>query len=87
MLVPFSQHTFMRPVSNAECDSHDAGQGDWTGVNGENSTGDGWVSVSQEPFYEKNGGLDSEFTIINGVYQPIISMTVRAASHPVFLLH
>ena len=50
-------------------------------MNGENSTGDGWVSVSQEPFYER-AGEKSEFTIINGVYQPIISMTVPAASQP-----
>ena len=50
-------------------------------MNGENSTGDGWVSVSQEPFYERVGEK-SEFTIINGVYQPIISMTVPAASQP-----
>ena len=68
------------PVS-AERGSCDAGQGDWTGVNGENSTGDGWVSVSQEPFYER-AAEKSEFTIINGVYQPIISMTVTAASQP-----
>ena len=54
-------------------------------MNGENSTGDGWVSVSPEPFYEKHDGLDSEFTIINGVYQPIISMTVRAGCHPAFV--
>ena len=68
------------PVS-AERGSCDAGRGDWTGVNGENSTGDGWVSVSQEPFYER-AAEKSEFTIINGVYQPIISMTVTAASQP-----
>ncbi len=72
-------------MSGAECNSCNAGQGNWTGINGDNSTGDGWVSVSQEPFYEKHDGLDSEFTIINGVYQPIISMTVRAASRSAFL--
>lgn len=43
-------------------------------MNGANSTGDGWVSVSEEPFYVS--GQNSQFTVINGVYQPIIPMTV-----------
>ena len=44
-------------------------------MNGANSTGDGWdPSVSEEPFYVS--GQNSQFTVINGVYQPIISMTV-----------
>ncbi len=44
-------------------------------MNGDNSTGDGWdPSVSEEDFYVS--GENSQFTIINGVYQPIISMTV-----------
>ena len=52
-----------------------AGAGNWTGVNGDNSTGDGWdPSVSEEEFYVS--GENSQFTIINGVYQPILSMTV-----------
>ena len=31
--------------------------------------------MSEEPFYVS--GKNSQFTIINGVYQPIIQMTVR----------
>ena len=55
---------------------HNAGAGNWTGVNGDNSTGDDWApSVSEEPFYVS--GDNSQFTVINGVYQPIIQMTVR----------
>lgn len=53
-----------------------AGAGNWTGVNGDNSTGDGWdLSLSEEPFYVS--GENSQFTVINGVYEPIIKMTVR----------
>lgn len=45
-------------------------------MNGDNSTGDGWdPSVSEEEFYVS--GENSQFTIINGVYQPILSMTVH----------
>ena len=48
-------------------------------MNGDNSTGDDWAaSVSQEPFYVS--GDNSQFTVINGVYQPIIQMTVRLLS-------
>ena len=61
-----------RPLRNA-------GAGNWTGVNGDNSTGDDWAaSVSEEPFYVS--GDNSQFTVINGVYQPIIQMTVRPLS-------
>ena len=54
-----------------------AGAGAWKGVGGVNSTGNSWdPSVSEEPFY--TSGQSAQFTIINGVYQPIISMTVSS---------
>ena len=65
---------------------HNAGAGNWTGVNGDNSTGDDWApSVSKEPFYVS--GDNSQFTVINGVYQPIIQMTVRLLSSTQQLRH
>ena len=46
-----------------------AGAGSWIG------SADGLQpSVSEEPFY--TSGQNAQFTVINGVYQPIISMTV-----------
>jgi hypothetical protein len=54
-----------------------AGTGSWQGVGGANSTGDDFdPTVSEDPFYV-SGGNSSQFTIINGVYNPTLRMTVR----------
>ena len=42
-----------------------------------NATGDAWApTVTEEPFY--SSGENAEFTTINGVYDPILSMTVSS---------
>ncbi len=52
-----------------------AGTGLWAGAGGENSTGDDWEpTVTKEAFY--TSGQNAQFTVINGVFSPIINMKV-----------
>ncbi|BDA44392.1 probable multicopper oxidase LPR1 homolog 3 at C-terminar half [Coccomyxa sp. Obi] len=54
-------------------DKLEDGMGSWAGSGGANSTGDDWdPTVSQEAFYVS--GQNAQFTVINGVYSPIITM-------------
>ena len=50
--------------------------GNWTNVGTENGTAFGLdTGVSLQPFY--SSGPDAELTLVNGMYQPAIAMTVR----------
>lgn len=52
-----------------------AGTGLWAGSGGANSTGDDWdPTVTKEEFY--TSGQNAQFTVINGVYSPTITMKV-----------
>lgn len=61
------------------------GTGSWVGSGGDNSTGDDWdPTVSKEAFYVS--GQNAQFTVINGVYSPIITMTVPSQPSCLHLL-
>lgn len=58
-----------------QCNNLHTGVGSWAGAGGANSTGDDWSpTVTKEEFYVS--GQNAQFTVINGVYSPTITMTV-----------